>query len=102
MSTNDSAGHAVGKTGPTGPTSTTTTQGPTGPTGAGGGSGAPGSPGYIAPPSSHPAAHAKPWQETPQGSGLTHGYDVLRTAFAVTMPNQRQQFETLAHRPIGG
>lgn len=102
MSDGSPAGHAVGPTGPTGPTKPAGAQGSIGPTGAGGGSGAPGSPGYVAPPAPSLKTTAKPWQETPQGVGLTHGYDVMRTAFATTLPGQLKQLDLLAHKPIGG
>lgn len=45
---------------------------------------------------------ARSWQESPRGASLGHGYDVVRTAFAVTMPGQLQQFQHLTHRPLGG
>jgi hypothetical protein len=42
------------------------------------------------------------WNETKQGAGLSGGYESLRTAFAKTMPGQREEIQRLARRKIGG
>jgi hypothetical protein len=72
---------------------------------------APPATGFAQPPP--PAPHAlvttpstpiKPatWDKTPQGVALETSYAAFRTAFGVTMPGQRQEFQAIARTPIGG
>lgn len=49
-----------------------------------------------------PPTKAKVWNETPRGAAASSAYDALRQSFAVNMSNQRDQFNTLARRRIGG
>lgn len=55
-----------------------------------------------------PSGYAPPkgsghsWDETHNGAAAGTAYHAFRSAWAVTMPKQRQSLQHLARRPLGG
>lgn len=97
---------STGAVGPTGPTDTSQAAGTAGVTGA---AHAPGS-GKTGPVTGSAQGQIiypggitnKPWDSTPQGSHMAAGYSAMHKAFQTDLPHVRQQFSTLAKRPLGG